>query len=205
VRDSASDRNLLLGILALQMDFITRDQLIVAMNAWVLDKAQILGQILRAQHALHEDEHALLESLVDKHLERRGNDPGQSLAAVCMPDPARQELERIADEQLHDSLAQLTATPPGDGPATSPYAPPTTGRFQILRPHARGGLGDVFVARDEELRREVALKEIQPRHADKPESRARFLLEAEVTGGLEHPGIVPRFHSHRLHGSEPPF
>jgi serine/threonine-protein kinase len=47
------------------------------------------------------------------------------------------------------------------------------------------------VARDEELHREVALKEIQQRHADKPESRARFLLEAEVTGGLEHPGIVP--------------
>ena len=47
------------------------------------------------------------------------------------------------------------------------------------------------MARDEELNREVALKEIQQRHADNPESRARFLLEAEVTGGLEHPGIVP--------------
>jgi serine/threonine protein kinase len=47
------------------------------------------------------------------------------------------------------------------------------------------------VALDEELRREVALKDIQDRHADHPDSRARFLLEAEVTGGLEHPGIVP--------------
>jgi WD40 repeat protein/serine/threonine protein kinase len=64
-------------------------------------------------------------------------------------------------------------------------------RFRIIRPHARGGLGEVFVARDEELGREVALKEIQGRHADDPTSRARFLLEAEVTGGLEHPGIVP--------------
>ncbi len=64
-------------------------------------------------------------------------------------------------------------------------------RYRILRHHARGGLGEVFVARDEELHREVALKEIQPQHADQPESRARFLLEAEITGGLEHPGIVP--------------
>ncbi len=64
-------------------------------------------------------------------------------------------------------------------------------RFRILRPYARGGLGEVFVALDEELHREVALKEIQQQHADQPESRARFLLEAEVTGGLEHPGIVP--------------
>ena len=37
----------------------------------------------------------------------------------------------------------------------------------------------------------MALKEIQERHADHAESRARFVLEAEVTGSLEHPGIVP--------------
>ena len=64
-------------------------------------------------------------------------------------------------------------------------------RFRIIRPHAKGGLGEVFVAHDKELNREVALKEIQNRHADHPLSRSRFMLEAEVTGGLEHPGIVP--------------
>src|SRR6185312_6016796 len=64
-------------------------------------------------------------------------------------------------------------------------------RFRVLRPHARGGLGAVYVAMDAELNREVALKQILDRHADDPASRARFVLEAEVTGGLEHPGIVP--------------
>jgi eukaryotic-like serine/threonine-protein kinase len=64
-------------------------------------------------------------------------------------------------------------------------------RFRILRPHARGGLGAVFVALDEELHREVALKQILDHHADDPTSRTRFVLEAEITGGLEHPGIVP--------------
>ncbi len=64
-------------------------------------------------------------------------------------------------------------------------------RFRVLRPHARGGLGAVFVALDEELHREVALKQILEKHADDPVSRQRFLLEAEVTGSLEHPGIVP--------------
>ena len=47
------------------------------------------------------------------------------------------------------------------------------------------------MASDEELHREVALKEIQGRQADNQENRARFLMEAEITGGLEHPGIVP--------------
>ena len=75
----------------------------------------------------------------------------------------------------------------------SPRAPPPPDgqRFRILRPHARGGLGAVFVALDEELHREVALKQILDHHADDPTSRTRFVLEAEITGGLEHPGIVP--------------
>jgi tetratricopeptide (TPR) repeat protein/tRNA A-37 threonylcarbamoyl transferase component Bud32 len=64
-------------------------------------------------------------------------------------------------------------------------------RYRKVRPHARGGLGEVFLAVDEELQREVALKEIQEQHADRGDSRARFLREARVTGRLEHPGIVP--------------
>ncbi len=64
-------------------------------------------------------------------------------------------------------------------------------RFCIVRPHASGGLGAVFVALDTELDREVALKQIHDDHADDPTSRYRFLIEAQITGGLEHPGIVP--------------
>jgi serine/threonine protein kinase len=61
----------------------------------------------------------------------------------------------------------------------------------VLRPHAAGGLGEVFIAHDHELNREVALKAVWDRHADDPFSRRRFFLEAQVTGALKHPGIVP--------------
>lgn len=64
-------------------------------------------------------------------------------------------------------------------------------RFRVLRPHAKGGLGQVLVAHDNDLHRDVAMKEIQDKYADGVESRARFVFEAEVTGRLEHPGIVP--------------
>src|SRR5207245_1335212 len=47
------------------------------------------------------------------------------------------------------------------------------------------------VAEDQELHREVALKEIKEDRAHDAVSRSRFVLEAEITGGLEHPGIVP--------------
>jgi eukaryotic-like serine/threonine-protein kinase len=67
----------------------------------------------------------------------------------------------------------------------------TARRFRVLRPHARGGLGAVFVALDEELNREVAIKEIQDSFVKDPINRARFLAEAVITGNLEHPGVVP--------------
>jgi serine/threonine protein kinase/tetratricopeptide (TPR) repeat protein len=82
----------------------------------------------------------------------------------------------------------------GDSPDGTASIGTTTSdgsRFRIVRPHAEGGLGKVYVAIDEELHREVALKEIKDSHADDLNSRSRFLLEAEITGGLEHPGIVP--------------
>jgi tetratricopeptide (TPR) repeat protein len=72
-----------------------------------------------------------------------------------------------------------------------PNAVSAAHRYRIVRSHAQGGLGEVFLAADEEVRREVALKQIQGAYADLPESRARFLREAEITGGLEHPGVVP--------------
>ena len=100
----------------------------------------------------------------------------------------------MADADVQASLGHV-GRDRGDDPNATPLLP--TGatvvgvRFRVLRPHARGNLGQVSVAVDEELHREVALKEIQDRYADDAASRSRFLLEAEVTGGLEHPGIVP--------------
>jgi hypothetical protein len=69
----AADRNLLFGILALQMDFISRDDLITAMNRWVIEKKTPLGQLLLRQKALTADTHALLEALVQKHLTLHAN------------------------------------------------------------------------------------------------------------------------------------
>jgi len=191
-----TDRNLLTGILALQLDFISRDALIQAMNAWVLEKAKPLSQILLEQGALATDARDLLDALVQKHLALHGNDAEMSLAAVSSLKSVRQELEQIVDPDLHHSLAHVSQARRAEldpwATASSVGTPTSFGlRFRILRPHASGGLGQVSVAHDEELHREVALKEIQNRYADDPSSRNRFLQEAEITGGLEHPGIVP--------------
>jgi hypothetical protein len=190
-----SDRNLLFGILALQTDFISRDALVAAMSAWVLVKAKSLGEILLDQNALTEDEYQLLGALVTKHLQRHGGDPGRSLAAVSPVGSVREQLQQITDPDLQASLATVVPACPPDGDPSAPRIewgtqPASGSRYRILRRHAKGGLGEVFVAEDTELHREVALKEIRPSHAHDTYSRTRFLLEAEITGGLEHPGVI---------------
>ncbi|WZP00295.1 hypothetical protein EP7_001924 [Isosphaeraceae bacterium EP7] len=196
-RTGEADRNLLFDILALQMDFIARDSLIAAMHSWALAKHLSLAEILVEQGALSSARRALLDPLVQEHLAQHGGDPQRSLASLGSVGPIRSELDRIGDTDVHASLAGLGRSRPGDGDldATRSYAvgvPTSAGtRFRILRPYAKGGIGQVPVALDEELHREVALKEIQDRLAHDPDSRVRFEVEAEITGGLEHPGIVP--------------
>jgi ABC-type multidrug transport system ATPase subunit len=202
--DRGADRNLLFGVLALQLQFVTQHDLIDAMYEWVRDKGRPLGQILVQNGALAEDAQKLLDALVQQHAARNGGSAARSLLAlgpaVCVPGPLRQ----LADADVQASLLHLapagrgaagekTTPVAGQPPAGAAVGTPTSAglRFRLLREHARGGLGQVSVALDEEFRREVAVKEIQERFADDPESRSRFLLEAEITGRLEHPGIVP--------------
>jgi hypothetical protein len=109
---ASADRNLLFGILALQMDFVSRDALIAAMHAWVLDKTKPLGQILVEQAALRPDKRELLEALVQAHLEMHGNDPVRSLAAVSSIRSVRQDLQQVADLDLQASLAHVAANRP---------------------------------------------------------------------------------------------
>ena len=89
-----------------------------------------------------------------------------------------------AEEQSAAGLGEDAATPESDAPLVG-------SRYRPLRLHAQGGLGEVFVAQDEELSREVALKRIRRPHAQDDNSRRRFLREGEITGSLEHPGVVP--------------
>lgn len=112
-----SDRNLLFGVLALQMDFLDRDALIAALNAWILDKTKPLGDILVEQHTLRADERDVLDALVQKRLDRHHGDVEKSLAAVAVPTPLRADLHNLADPDVQASVAHLPATSESDQPA----------------------------------------------------------------------------------------
>jgi hypothetical protein len=136
---SSSDRNLLFGILALQMDFISRDALIDAMYTWVKDKAQPLGRILVDQGHLKPQHLALLEPLVQAHIEAHNNDPQQSLASLSSVSSVRDQLAAISDDQLQQSLlgvggaaelpARRTQALRGEAGASESQARPRPSRY----------------------------------------------------------------------------
>jgi serine/threonine protein kinase len=71
-----------------------------------------------------------------------------------------------------------------------PPAAPIAGRYQVARRLGKGGMGEVMLARDEQVGRDVAIKRM--RAADPTDRQVqRFLREASIQGRLEHPAIVP--------------
>jgi predicted Ser/Thr protein kinase len=65
------------------------------------------------------------------------------------------------------------------------------GEYSLQRELGRGGMGVVYLARDVQLDRDVAIKVLQPHLARDAEAHDRFLREARMAAGLSHPNIVP--------------
>ena len=66
----------------------------------------------------------------------------------------------------------------------------TVGRYEILKELGRGGMAVVYLARQTDLDRNVALKELGAFHASDPAFAERFLRESRIAGSLSHPNIV---------------
>jgi len=66
----------------------------------------------------------------------------------------------------------------------------TLGRYHILERLGRGGMSDVYLAHDESMNRDVAIKVVGSVHSDYLE---RFHREAEAIGMLNHPHILPAY------------
>ncbi len=209
-----ADRNLLFGLLALQNGLIDQDQLVSAFRACSRDKGPQIADYLVDRGDLDAEQRGVIEAMVGLHLKKHEGSTEKSLSAIPAGISTCVSLGFLdspdGEITVHHLGAGLEQTKPESGrdahrtPTLSVGSTTSDGqRFQVLRPHARGGLGVVSVALDSELHREVAFKQILDSHADDPVSRQRFLLEAEVTGCLEHPGIVPVYSMGAHDGGRP--
>jgi eukaryotic-like serine/threonine-protein kinase len=167
-------RDLRLGLHALESGAVDAGQLIAAIAEWASTPGRSLGEVFAKRGILERSALARLEDEANRNgtFRRGDHDPSATVTYAGRP------VDGDAPDTVAGASGNLAREIAG-------------GRFEVLRPHARGGLGEVFLAFDRELKRSVALKELMAGLARDPAAQARFVREAEITGSLEHPGIVP--------------
>jgi WD40 repeat protein/serine/threonine protein kinase len=173
----------------------------------------------RDQATPQDEEYAALLAGLDDALTRGAAALNEALAGAAGPlageTPAAMEPRLKEDLECLHLLHQLRADghePPVPGPVdpNSPTEKPGE-HYKVIRLHAAGGIGQVWLVHDAELGRDVALKELRAERAEDAAIVARFLREARITGRLQHPGIVPVYElvpgapAEDGSGSEPPF
>lgn len=90
--------------------------------------------------------------------------------------------------ESHPLSEALDPLPRGETATTA--TPQRFAHYAVLRKLGTGGMGDVFLVRDERSGEEVALKIPHARYAEDAEFRRRFLREGEIGVALSHPGVV---------------
>ncbi|HNB74282.1 MAG TPA: protein kinase [Acidobacteriota bacterium] len=109
--------------------------------------------------------------------------PELSYFEIPATDPA------IDSSMLSGEITRRWANP-SQQPPPQATIPAQIGRFLLRERIGGGGMGDVFLARDTELGRFVALKILKPRYGNDQEIRRRFLREARMASSLNHPNIA---------------
>ena len=128
-----------------------------------------------------------LPRLIAELLERMETEGPAAIEAACaaQPELAGAIRQRIA---LLQGMGLLDLQSPAPG-----TFPERLGSFRLVQCLGGGGMGVVYLAIQEPIGREVALKVIRPENLYFPGARERFQREAEAVARLQHPGIVPLF------------
>jgi tetratricopeptide (TPR) repeat protein len=140
------------------------------------------------------EERERVRTLVAECLERREREGDAAVEAVCAAHPG----DAAAIRARLAVLAELGFLGGGDAPP--PTFPERLGDFRLLRCLGGGGMGVVYLARQESLGREVALKLVRPEQLYFPDARERFQREAHAIARLQHPAIVPIYAFGEEHG-----
>jgi PAS domain S-box-containing protein len=198
-----SERNLLLAALALHAGMIDSQQFGEASRLLEEEPKQSLKDTLAERGWLLSADRPALEYLLQRALEIHHGDARAALASLART--GRQSLSVLQGFDSESTLAGAAPAPVPPQPMVGQAGPPLDQRYALSRLHAVGGIGRVWRAKDHQLDREVAVKELLPNKAADSKTAARFLREARLTGQLEHPGIVPVYELARRPGTNQPF
>lgn len=187
-------RELLICLAVLENGLSDAERLLPVLRAWIDRPEQSLATLLVEQQAITSEQGQHLLSLVQSRLadHQQDHDAVSMWATVSQPGSGAFTSTKVDSAQGQDAAHQFDETRQHTSTLPAPIVDGRNDeRFSIVNSYAQGALGEVFIAHDQQLGRMVALKQIKSRWADDSEARARFLLEAQITGRLEHPGVVP--------------
>jgi serine/threonine-protein kinase len=199
-----TDRNLLFGVLCLQADLIDDAQFADACAAWARRRDVPLADVLADRGWLDDAARRHVDFLLERKVRKHKGDVRQSLGDAAGAG-VRDVLRSLGVPAVRQSLCQLPPAPGYVLVTTMDHVLGERSRYTLTRVYAEGGLGRVYVAHDRDVNREVALKELLPERAKNPDAWARFFREAQLTGQLEHPNIVPVYEIGRREGDDQPF
>ncbi|MFT5326598.1 MAG: serine/threonine protein kinase, partial [Planctomycetaceae bacterium] len=187
------EQNLLFAVLAFEDELIDLQQLTSACRVWAGDKSKPLADLLVERGWVTAEHRRFLEEKAERKLAKHQNDPRVTLNAATRGDVCDALLKEVDDSDVRHSLSAWPSDAPvlieTIGQTLDESQQPKT-RYTWVSEVGAGGLGKVWLARDNDLSREVALKEIKPGSASS-EAVRRLIKEAQITGQLQHPGIVP--------------
>jgi serine/threonine protein kinase len=205
-REIDVDRNLLFAVIALQDDLIDQTQFADVCAGWAVRLEHSLPELLIERGWISQQDRLDVERKLERKLKKHKGDVRATLGALADVD-ARDALQAIKNPRVLQSLGGLA---PARGHLLVETLAPRGAkreslRYTLTRLHKEGGLGKIWLAHDTDLNRDVALKEIKATASASPESWRRFLKEAQVTGQLEHPNIVPVYELARRKEDDQPF
>jgi PAS domain S-box-containing protein len=198
-----TDRNLLFGVLALQADLIDAHQFVEACTLWTTRKDVLVADVLMERGWIQSSDREHLDYLLQRKLTKYAGNVGVTLASLSSD--LKRSLAALGDADIQRSLGDRPDAGAPDSVATIDYIPAVHSRYALAYLHATGGIGRVWIARDTQLGRDVALKELRPERAANSVLWQRFVREAQITGQLEHPGIVPVYELSRRPDDGQPF
>jgi serine/threonine-protein kinase len=201
------DRNLLFGILAVQLKRVTPSQLVDAAAAWAADQSRDLPSRLIEARVLSEQDRKFIDDVVDRAVQDNHGDVTKTLSVFGGEQEVYATFQGsvlLTDSDGVRGVATGASTRAARVTDSVPGVQEAAGRYSQVGEYGRGGMGRVLLVHDEHLARDVALKELllpaggggaltggpTPIRASMP-IMARFLQEARITGQLDHPSIVP--------------
>jgi serine/threonine-protein kinase len=195
-----TERHFLFAVLARRAALIDDRQLAQACDAWATHAHPPLAEWMAQRGWLNADQEREVWRRVDGHEREGSRNPGKDPEATRAPSSEH----CVAADSQAATLAPAAAEP--GGPPTAPAGPSRQDqRYVLARLHATGGTGQIWLARDGDLGREVALKVLRPDRAGQAAVQKRFVEEARIAGQLEHPAIVPVYELARRADDGQPF